>query len=224
MVTIVKVLTIPRAVQCSLVSKVASLQYWAQVRLLNCTVRQQTDASHVELSHNVCTLVTRQTLIAQHIATSRHIACSAKAVVDFPLAMGGLRLRSVVKLRQAAHWSTWADAIKMIAERHPKLLEPSSELCCGHKVHLSLQLRSSACQLTGCRALIPCLSGCSSCAVSVSPYSSLFALADVAVSLIALATISLRVQLRWCWVVVGCHWRTTNLPRNRRKGQNECLR
>ena len=69
-------------------------------------------------------------------------------------------------------------------------------------------VRQSACQQIGCRALIRSLSGCSSCAVSVKPYPSLFAHADVAVSLVALATIGLRVQLRGCWVVVGFHWRT----------------
>ena len=38
--------------------------------------------------------------------------------------------------------------------------------CCGHKVDLTLQLRSTARQPTGCRALIPSLSGCSSCALT----------------------------------------------------------
>ena len=49
------------------------------------------------------------------------IACSAKAAADLPLAMGGLGLRSAVKLRHAAHWASWADAIQMIAERHPEI-------------------------------------------------------------------------------------------------------
>ena len=40
------------------------------------------------------------------------IACSAKAAI-LPLAMGGLGLRSAVKLRHAAHWASWADAIQM---------------------------------------------------------------------------------------------------------------
>ena len=38
------------------------------------------------------------------------IACSAKAASNLPLAMGGLDLRSAVKLRHAAHWESWADA------------------------------------------------------------------------------------------------------------------
>ena len=46
------------------------------------------------------------------------IAFSAKAAANLPLAMGGLGLRSAVKLRHAAHWVNWADAIQMIAERH----------------------------------------------------------------------------------------------------------
>ena len=49
------------------------------------------------------------------------IACSARAAGKFPLAMRGLGLRSAVKLRHAAHWASWADAIKMIAERHPEI-------------------------------------------------------------------------------------------------------
>ena len=49
------------------------------------------------------------------------IACSAKAASNLPLAMEGLGLRSAVKLRHAAYWASWADAIKMIAARHPEI-------------------------------------------------------------------------------------------------------
>ena len=41
--------------------------------------------------------------------------------IEHPLAMGGLGLRSAVKLRHAAHWASWADAFKMIEERHPEI-------------------------------------------------------------------------------------------------------
>ena len=48
------------------------------------------------------------------------IACSAKAASNLPLAMGGLGLRSAVKLRHAAYWASWVDPIK-IADRHPEI-------------------------------------------------------------------------------------------------------
>ena len=124
-----------------------------------------------------------------------------------------------------AGWQSKA-ALKVEAKSLHVCWAPSRirrKLCCVHKVDLSLQLRSSACQLTGCHALIPSLSGCYFCAVSISPYPSLFVLADVAVSLIALATIGLRGGVGSSWVSSGERG-STNLPRNRRKGQNECLR
>ena len=38
-------------------------------------------------------------------------------------AMGGLGLWSAVTLGHATHWASWADAIKMIVERHPENVE-----------------------------------------------------------------------------------------------------
>ena len=36
-----------------------------------------------------------------------------------PLRLGGLGLRSAVRLRYAAHWASWADCIRMVYQRHP---------------------------------------------------------------------------------------------------------
>ena len=41
------------------------------------------------------------------------IACSAKPAANLSLAMGGLGLRSAVKLRHVAHWASWPDVIQM---------------------------------------------------------------------------------------------------------------
>ena len=38
---------------------------------------------------------------------------------SLPLCEGGLGLRSAVRSRPAAHWASWADALKMIKQRHP---------------------------------------------------------------------------------------------------------
>ena len=46
---------------------------------------------------------------------------SARAVATLPLTLGGLGMRSSVRLRHAAHWASWADSIKMISERHPEV-------------------------------------------------------------------------------------------------------
>ena len=49
------------------------------------------------------------------------VADSAQAVATLPLSLGGLGMRSSVRLRHAAHWASWADSIKMITERHPEV-------------------------------------------------------------------------------------------------------
>ena len=50
-------------------------------------------------------------------------AASVRACTSLPLAAGGLGLRSVVRLRHAAHWASWADTIKMVQERHPEVVD-----------------------------------------------------------------------------------------------------
>ena len=47
---------------------------------------------------------------------------SAAAAVSFPLSLGGLGLRSPIRLRGAAHWASWVDSVKMI-------FQPPSRCC-----------------------------------------------------------------------------------------------
>ena len=42
-----------------------------------------------------------------------------KASASLPLSMGGLGLRSAVRTRVPAHWSSWADCLPMVHARHP---------------------------------------------------------------------------------------------------------
>ena len=51
------------------------------------------------------------------------VAPSAKAAATLPLAAGGLGLRSALRLREAAHWASWADTISMVRARHPEIAE-----------------------------------------------------------------------------------------------------
>ena len=51
------------------------------------------------------------------------VAPSAKAATSLPLAAGGLGLRSAFRLREAAHWASWADTMKMVRARHPEVAE-----------------------------------------------------------------------------------------------------
>ena len=43
----------------------------------------------------------------------------ARLSASLPLALGGLGLRSAVRTSAAAHWSSWADTLPMIHQRHP---------------------------------------------------------------------------------------------------------
>ena len=40
-------------------------------------------------------------------------------VARVPLSMGGLGLRSAVRISDAAHWASWVDSVLMIQKRHP---------------------------------------------------------------------------------------------------------
>ena len=46
---------------------------------------------------------------------------SARAVARSLLSLGGLGMRSSVRLRHPAHWASWADSVKMTNERHPEV-------------------------------------------------------------------------------------------------------
>ena len=53
------------------------------------------------------------------ILGSPGVPADAQVTASFPLSMGGLGLTSAVRSRVAAHWSSWADCIKMVRDRHP---------------------------------------------------------------------------------------------------------
>ena len=48
---------------------------------------------------------------------------STRAISQLPFSLGGLGLTSAVRSRVAAHWSSWADCIHMIRQRHPSVAE-----------------------------------------------------------------------------------------------------
>ena len=45
----------------------------------------------------------------------------ARAVAHLPLRLGGLGLRSAVRVAPAAYWASWADCLAMVRARHPGL-------------------------------------------------------------------------------------------------------
>ena len=51
------------------------------------------------------------------------VAVSAQKAATLPLTGGGLGLRSAWRLREAAHWVSWADTIKMVKARHLDIAE-----------------------------------------------------------------------------------------------------
>ena len=52
-----------------------------------------------------------------------HPTCGAWEQSSLPLWKGGLGLRSARRTQPAAHWASWADALKMVHERHPGVAE-----------------------------------------------------------------------------------------------------
>ena len=50
-------------------------------------------------------------------------SCGAEDQARLPLWEGGFGLRSAQRTQQAAHWARWADAIKMVKDRHPSVAE-----------------------------------------------------------------------------------------------------
>ena len=51
------------------------------------------------------------------------VAVSVSKAATLPLTSGGLGLRSAWRLREAAHWASWADTIKMVKARHPDIAD-----------------------------------------------------------------------------------------------------
>ena len=50
-----------------------------------------------------------------------HVPNFGQMMTNLPLHMGGLGLRSAVRLYPAAHWASWADTVAMVQERHPEV-------------------------------------------------------------------------------------------------------
>ena len=50
-------------------------------------------------------------------------SCGAQDQSSLPLWEGGLGLRSARRTQPAAHWASWADALKMVKERHPAVAD-----------------------------------------------------------------------------------------------------
>ena len=42
-----------------------------------------------------------------------------RRTASLPLVLGGMGLRSAIRVRQAAYWSSWADCLPMVHQRHP---------------------------------------------------------------------------------------------------------
>ena len=52
-----------------------------------------------------------------------HGGGSAEVTAALPLFQGGLGLTSATRIREGAHWATWADCLKMVRQRHPAVAD-----------------------------------------------------------------------------------------------------
>ena len=50
-----------------------------------------------------------------------HVPNFGQMMTNLPLHMGGLGLRSAVRLYPAAHWASWANTVAMVQERRPEV-------------------------------------------------------------------------------------------------------
>ena len=73
-------------------------------------------------------------------------AASVRDIASLPLVLGGLGLRSAGRSRVPAHWTSWADCIPMIFERHPVVAERLLRQLEGHPTTLCLRAAASAAQ------------------------------------------------------------------------------
>ena len=58
---------------------------------------------------------------------------------SLPLCEGDVGLRSAVRSRPAAHWASWADALKMIKQRHPGVANMIISSLARHEKCFSIQ-------------------------------------------------------------------------------------
>ena len=66
-------------------------------------------------------------------------SCDARIQASLPLCEGGLGLRSAMRSRPAAHWASWADALKMIKQRHPGVADMIVRSLVSHENCSSIQ-------------------------------------------------------------------------------------
>ena len=52
-----------------------------------------------------------------------HEGESAQVTASLPFFQGGLGLISAARIREAAHWASWADCLKMVRQRHPTVAD-----------------------------------------------------------------------------------------------------
>ena len=65
------------------------------------------------------------------------VSGTAQEVSQLPFSLGGLSLTSAVRSRVAAFWSSGADCIHMVEQRHPEVVD------CGHRSRPFPMFRSS---------------------------------------------------------------------------------
>ena len=52
-----------------------------------------------------------------------HGGGSAEVTASLPFFQGGLGLTSATRIREEAHWASWADCLKMVRQRHPAVAD-----------------------------------------------------------------------------------------------------
>ena len=80
-----------------------------------------TSDDHGQPNFNVNTPGTLRQIPARiaHVQPQQYPHEVRRMKASLPLCEGGLGLRSAMRSRPAAHWASWADALKMIKQRHP---------------------------------------------------------------------------------------------------------
>ena len=53
----------------------------------------------------------------------RDVERGAIASSSLPLTLGGVGVGGALRLRDAAHWGSWADCLEMVRARHPQVAE-----------------------------------------------------------------------------------------------------
>ena len=77
---------------------------------------EDTESYAIRHDENVWSCL-RQILGTPNASTAAH------TLSTLSLSAGGLGLASAVRVRPAAHWSSWADSLRMVRQRHPAIAE-----------------------------------------------------------------------------------------------------